>query len=390
MRILTDPSSLAAFCREATAAGSIALDMEFERERTYRPILQLIQIATPSDAVIVDPLALADLSALWEVVGSPDVETILHAAAQDMEIFYDKTGCVPRRLFDTQVAAALLGMGEQPGYADLLRRVLGLRLKKHERITDWGRRPLSPAQLDYALDDVRYLPQLRDRLHADLERMGRLEWLEEELAHFAQLRNYERDPQTLWMRVARHRSLDGRGLAVLRELAIWREEEARRRNVPRGRVVQDDVLVEVARRQPRQEDDLRVLRRLNPREIERSVEVILATVRRALEIPQQDYPVLPPLGEDDPELDVTIDLLSVFVRNRAREAKIAASYLATKRELSDLVAAARHQRNRNGTPLLLQGWRYELVGRDLLRLMQGQMVLRVDPRTSRVQIIERE
>lgn len=388
MTLLSDLDSLAAFCAKARAGGSIAIDMEFERERTYRAILQLVQIATADEAVLVDPLAMPDLAPLWELVTDPSIETILHAATQDMEIFYDKAGAVPRRLFDTQVAAALLGMGEQPGYADLLRRVLGLRLKKHERVTDWGRRPLSKAQLEYAVDDVRYLHRLRDTLYQQLEKMGRLEWLMQELAYYEDVQTYVRDPGTLWLRVSRHRSLDGRSLAVLRELAIWREDEAARRNIPRARVVQDDVLVDIARRQPLQAEDLKALRRLNAREAERSASIILAAVQRGMQVPQSDFPVLPPMGEEDPDLDVTVDLLNVFVRNRARETKIAPSYLATKRDLSHLVAAARSSGRRNGTPLLMQGWRYELVGRDLVRLLEGQMVLGIDPGSSRVRVTE--
>jgi ribonuclease D len=279
-------------------------------------------------------------------------------------------------------------MGEQPGYADLLRRVLGLRLKKHERVTDWGRRPLSKAQLEYAVDDVRYLHRLRATLHHQLEKMGRLEWLAQELAYYEDVQTYVRDPRSLWLRVSRHRSLDGRSLAVLRELAIWREDEAARRNIPRARVVQDDVLVDIARRQPQQAEDLKALRRLNAREAERSAGIILAAVQRGMQAPSSDLPVLPPIGEEDPDLDVTVDLLNVFVRNRARETKIAPSYLATKRDLSHLVAMARSSSKRNGTPQLMQGWRYELVGRDLVRLLEGQMVLGIDPGNSRVRVTE--
>jgi len=260
MQILTRIGDLEAFCHRAREHGSLALDTEFERERTYKPILQLLQAATPEEAVIVDPLALEDLTPLWELVADPEVETILHAAGQDLEIYYDKTRQLPRNLFDTQVAAALVGMGEQPGYADLLRRILKIRLQKHERVTDWGRRPLSDAQLKYALEDVLHLHDLRNYLHTDLEKRGRLTWLSEELSHYESIDNYEVDRRRLWLRVSRHRSLDRRGLAVLRELADWRERTAQRRNIPRQRVVKDEMLVELARRQPKEPDDMRALR----------------------------------------------------------------------------------------------------------------------------------
>jgi len=387
MEILTRAGDLSSFCRRVRAAGTLALDTEFERERTYKPILQLVQAATRDEAVIIDPLALPDLDPLWELVADPEVETILHAAGQDMEIFYDKTRTVPRSLFDTQVAGALLGMGEQPGYADLLRRVLDVTLKKHERITDWGRRPLSEAQLNYALDDVVYLHRLRDILAERLEERGRLPWLAEELAHYERVDNYELDHRRLWLRVSRHRSLDRRGLAVLRELADWRERTAARRNIPRNRVVQDEMLVEIARRQPKRPDDLKALRRLHPKEIARSGEEIVAMVAEGLAVPKEDLPVLPRIPEEDPELNVTADLLAVLLRHVARQASIATSYLATKK---DLVRLIQHQRNGNDVepPRILTGWRHDLAGRTLVRLLEGELCLRVDPRSKRVRIEE--
>ena len=239
INILTRADELVEFCSRVRKHGSLALDTEFERERTYKPILQLVQAATPDEAVIVDPLELRDLTPLWQLVADPKIETILHAASQDLEIYWEQAHELPRNLFDTQVAGALLGMGEQPGYADLLRRVLDVRLKKHERVTDWGRRPLSEGQLRYALDDVAYLHELRDELTRDLEELGRRDWLDEELSYYEDIETFEVDKTRLWMRVSRHRSLRARGLAILRELAAWREDKARTRNIPRGRVIQD-------------------------------------------------------------------------------------------------------------------------------------------------------
>jgi ribonuclease D len=387
MEILTRPGDLSSFCRRAVRTGSLALDTEFERERTYKPVLQLVQAATREEAVIIDPLALPDLGALWDLVADPSMETILHAAGQDMEIFYEKTRTVPRNLFDTQVAGALLGMGEQPGYADLLRRVLDVRLKKHERITDWGRRPLSDAQLAYALDDVVHLHPLRDVLASRLEERGRRGWLTEELAHYESVDHYEVDHRRLWLRVSRHRSLDRRGLAVLRELADWRERTAARRDIPRNRVVQDEMLVEIARRQPERPEDLKALRRLHPKEIARSGEEIVEAVARGQAVPKNELPVLPRIPEEDPELNVTADLLAVLLRHLARGASIATSYLATKK---DLVRLIQHLRNGadDDPPRILAGWRHELAGRTLVRLLEGELCLRVDAATGRVRIEE--
>src|SRR5262245_32928999 len=267
------------------AHGTFGLDMEFQRERTYRPRLQLVQVSLPETPLLIDPLALPALDPLWDLVADASVEKIVHAGAQDMEIVFARSGLLPRNVFDTQVAAALLGMGDQIGYANLIGRVLGKRVKKGETITDWSIRPLSKAQVDYALDDVRYLHELRARLWERLAERGRESWLREEVEHYEVRDTYERDPQTLWMRISRMRSLDRRGLAVLRELAIWREEEAQRRDEPRGRIVADETLVEIARRAPKKPEDLKPLRTLHPRELARSGGGLVAAVRKGLDVP---------------------------------------------------------------------------------------------------------
>ena len=416
--ILTRIGDLEAFCRRARAHGSVAIDTEFERERTYKPILQLVQAATVDEAVAIDPLALDDLSPLWDLIADEEIETIFHAAGQDLEIFYDKTHRLPHHLFDTQVAAALLGMGEQPGYGDLVRRVLDIRLKKKERITDWGQRPLKPSQLRYALDDVRYLHPLRDKLAARLKEQGRLEWLREELAYYETIENYELDHRRLWLRVSRHRSLDRQGLAILRELADWRERTAARRNLPRNRVVTDEMLVEIARRRPHHPNELSALRRLHPREIARSGSEIVEAVQIGLQTPRENWPTLPAIPEDDPELNVTADLLAVLLRKLTREARIATSHVATKKELVRLVRYVRdeHAAGRKVEPWqsphesssggeqqkeetrsampddhrlkILTGWRWELAGRCLVRLLSGETTLSIDPKALRVELHE--
>ena len=386
--ILTRIGDLEAFCRRAREQQSVAIDTEFERERTYKPVLQLIQAATRDEAVVIDPLALDDLTPLWGLIADPKVETILHAAGQDLEIFYDKTRHLPLGLFDTQVAAALLGMGEQPGYGDLVRRVLDVRLEKKERITDWGQRPLKETQLRYALNDVVYLHPLRDKLVRRLKEKNRLEWLHEELSHYENVENYELDHRRLWLRVSRHRSLDRQKLAILRELADGREKTAARRNLPRGRVVSDEMLVEIARRRPDKVDDLHALRRLHPREIVRSGEELIEAVEKGLACPKKEWPVLPSIPEDDPELNVTADLLAVLLRKLTREAHIATSHVATKKDLVRLVHHVKDKRKDDEHLKILGGWRYELAGRCLMRLLSGETTLSIDPEKLRVQLHE--
>jgi ribonuclease D len=323
-------------------------------------------------------------------VADPAIETILHAASQDLEIFYDKTRTLPHGIFDTQVAAALLGMGEQPGYADLLRRVLDVRVKKQERVTDWSQRPLREAQIQYALNDVIYLHDLRDQLSTRLKRKGRLRWLAQELAHFEELEEYEIDHRRLWRRVSRHRSLDGKGLAVLRELADWRERSAARRNVPRNRVVTDDVLIDLSRRKPKAVEELQVLRRLHSREIQRSGEEILQAVQRGLKTPRTDWPKLPSIREDDPDILLTADLLSVFLRGITRKASIATSYVATKKDLVRFIERVKDGEDSADHLPLMKGWRYELAGRHLLAMLEGKVSLSVKAKNRHVQVMEKD
>lgn len=378
MELLTRTDQLSAFAAEARSADAIALDMEFERERTFRPVLQLVQLATRDRAVLIDPLAVEDLGPLWDLVADSGVNILFHAGRQDLEIFWHESGGrLPHNLVDTQIAAALLGMGEQIGYADLVRRVLDVHLKKGERTTDWGRRPLTEAQMQYALDDVLYLHGVADALLARLEERGRTQWLHEEMAFYSDPHTWERSPDELWTRISRHRSLSGKNLAVLRELAVWREETAARRNIPRNRVVADDVLVDLARRLPTKVRDLGALRRLHPREIERSGEELVAAIQRGLDLPKEDWPRLPKARQDDSDLNLAIDLLTTFVKLRAREVEIAASYLGNKKDVTSFAYAHKSGRDR-GTLPLGHGWRYELVGRDLERILDGELRFAVE------------
>lgn len=378
MEVLTRPEQLREFATAARGADPVALDMEFERERTFRPILQLVQVATRDRAVLVDPLAIEDLGPLWDLVADPDVPILFHAGRQDLEIFWHESGGrLPHNLVDTQIAAALLGMGEQIGYADLVRRTLDVNLKKGERTTDWGRRPLSEAQLKYALDDVLYLHRVADILLEELEARGRDQWLREEMAFYGQEGTWERSPEEMWTRISRHRSLSGKNLAVLRELAVWREETAARRNIPRNRVVADDVLVDLARRLPKRVEELGALRRLHPREIERSGDALVAAVQRGLDLPQEEWPRLPKTRQDDADLNLAIDLLTTFVKLRARELEIAASYLGNKKDVTSFAYAHKAGRDRDRLALG-HGWRHELVGRDLERILDGRLHFSVE------------
>jgi ribonuclease D len=375
------------------AHGSFGLDMEFQRERTYRPRLQLVQVSLADEPLLIDPLAVTDLAPLWDIVADPGVEKIVHAGAQDMEIVFARSGFLPRNIFDTQIAAALLGLGDQIGYANLISRMLHKRLKKGETITDWSMRPLTSAQVDYALDDVRYLHELRDRLWNKLDSMGRSSWLREEVEHYEDRGTYERDPETLWMRISRMRSLDRKGLSILRELAIWREEEANRRDEPRGRVVSDETLVEIARRAPKRPEDMKNLRTLHPRELSRSGPGMVEAVQRGASAPEDTWPRLEAARPEDDRFSITVDLLEVVLRARALENEIAPSYLGNRADLARLIESSRRGNGKRGAedhePLLLTGWRRELVGDELVAFLEGQAQLEVDKTTGYVRVLGR-
>jgi ribonuclease D len=383
--IITRPNELADAAGTLRRHGAFALDMEFERERSYWPKLQLVQVAVPDLVAAIDPLALEDLSPLYDLIADPAIEKITHAGRQDAEIFFLKTGKAPACIYDTQIAAALVGLGEQVGYAVLVQRLLGVRVVKHERVTDWGRRPLSEAQLEYALNDVRHLLQIRDALNADLRELGRETWFREETAFYSDPDLYRHDPDRLYMKVARWRSLDRRGLGVLRELVGWREEEAMRRDLPRQRVVPDDVLIELAGRRPKRAADLLPLRRLHPKEIERGGEAIVAAVGRGMALAEAELPHPPKPPREDPDASLAADLLAVLLRMRAREIRIAPSYLGTQKDVLELVNWLADKRE-GPPPRLIEGWRREVVGNDLAEIYEGRVSLRVDPQSGQVTV----
>lgn len=392
MSFVDNKAELERIVERLRSHGSFGLDMEFQRERTFRPRLQLVQVSTPDESLLIDPLAFDELDSLWDVVADPSIEKIVHAGAQDMEIVWARSGQLPRNVFDTQIAAALLGLGDQIGYANLISRMLHRRLKKGETVTDWAIRPLSTGQVEYALDDVRYLHELRDKLWTKLSSMGRETWLREEVEHYEVRGTYERDPQTLWARISRMRSLDPKGLSILRELAIWREEEAARRDEPRGRIVADETLVEIARRAPRKPEDMKPLRTLHPRELARSGAALVAAVATGLKAPEDTWPRLDPIKPEDERFSISVDLLEVVLRARALENEIAPSYLGTRADIAQLIevtvgSGSRRKSAKETEPLLLTGWRRQLVGDELVAFLEGRASLKIDEATGFVHVL---
>lgn len=357
------------------SAGSMALDTEFMREKTYRARLCLVQVAALEHIFILDPLSGLDLTALAELISDPEIEVLVHAGKQDLEIFYEAYGCVPKNVFDVQVAAGFAGYGSSLPYGRLVETVIGLPVEKGESYTDWCRRPLTEAQMRYAADDVRYLSAVSQRLRERLEELNRLRWVEEELEGLERPDAYGMDHERIWKRVAGRGSLRGHQVAVLRELATWREEAAARRDLPRGWVLKDPTLIELARRAPRSIDALRSIRGMNPKEADRSGAEILAAVERGRHAPKVELEK-PPSRAVQARARMLAGLADALVRARCERASIASEAVTTRSELEALLAGVVSGDADPSKHRLLQGWRRELAGDAIVGLASGEIALR--------------
>lgn len=373
MKTLTTTQELAAFCEQAAAHPYVTVDTEFLRERTYYSKLCLVQLAYPStdegSAVLVDPLAEGlSLDPLLDLFRNPDVVKVFHAARQDLEIFWVESGVFPTPLFDTQVAAMVCGFGEQAGYETLVRKICKQGLDKTSRFTDWSRRPLTQAQQTYALADVTHLRQIYEYLAAELAKTGRSHWVAEELQILTNPATYDIQPEEAWKRV-KTRTNSGKFLAVVKELAKFRETHAQTNNVPRNRVIKDDALVELASTKPQTISDLGGSRLLL-REARKGViaEGILAAVKRGIDCPPEKLPKVDKSREKLQVNPALADLLRVLLKSKTESAGVAAKLIAPS---SDLDAIAAGERD---VPAL-SGWRYEVFGEDALRLCEGKIAL---------------
>lgn len=375
---------LRSLCRHLRQSDRLALDTEFVSERTYVPQLGLIQVAGNGLLAIVDPLAVPSLDPLIELLQDPALEKVVHAGRQELEIFCACGYGLPQPIFDVQIAAAFLGYGEQASYAHLVKELIGPRLQKKETFTNWLQRPLRRSQLEYALEDVEYLLPLAEKLQERLAARGRLAWAQEEFTKLTvQVRWPRVEAGQEYQLVAGWSRLDRRSLAVLRELAAWREQEAQRRNWPRRRVLADGLLIEVARCHPTHPRELRDIRALPRRIVETDASEVIKAVQRGLQTPESDLPQRPSTLPSEPHQAAVVDLLAAIIKMRALEMGIAPRLLATQQDLQDLV-----QRFHNGQAAslpLLQGWRGEAVGADLLAFLNGTTALRLNPATGRVQ-----
>ena len=382
MKPITTTAALADACERLARHPFVTVDTEFLRESTYYPLLCIAQMASAEEAAVIDALAEGiDLTPFYELMTDQRVLKVFHAARQDIEIVWHQAQQIPCPVFDTQVAAMVLGYGDAISYDQLVQRVTGDTLDKTLRFTDWSRRPLSPEQLAYAVSDVTHLRDVYLALAADLERRGRTEWVQEEMRVLTSPETYRADPQTAWERI-KTRARRPREIAILMEVAAWREREAQARDVPRGRVLKDDAVADIATHAPTTAERLASLRSL-PKGFERSKwgQEILDAVQRGVArdpstLPQFDRP------KSAPNVTATVELLKVLLRMTSEQNGVAAKVIATVDDLERLAA------DDLADVAALKGWRREMFGEHALALKHGRVALAVEK--GRVVAVARE
>ncbi|WP_085219726.1 ribonuclease D [Allosphingosinicella indica] len=372
--LITDSESLLKLCERLAAGPFVAVDTEFMRENTYWPDLCLVQIGNEAEAAAIDPKADGlDLAPLLNLlVNNEDVLKVFHAGGQDIEIIYNLTGATPHPLFDTQIAAMALGLGEQIGYSNLVESLLGHNIDKGARFTDWARRPLDARQIDYAIGDVTHLATLFPKMLGKLRKTGRGAWLDQEMERLADPSNYANDPAQAWKRV-RFPSRKPEALGILKALAAWREIEARSKNLPRGRIMKDETLADVAAHPPSNQESLGRVRGLSAAWKTNDIGArMMDALAAAHPLPASEMPAredrAPGLGKEGA---LVADLLKLLLKIRARESNVAARLIARSEEL-EMLAAGR----RDGLSIL-QGWRFDEFGRDALDLVEGRLAFAV-------------
>lgn len=367
-------SQLASFCEQASSADVLAVDTEFMREKTYYPRLCLLQVATREQIACIDPLAISKLDPLWRLFANRDCVKVLHAARQDIEVIFQASGQASGTLlapvFDTQVAAALCGYGDQIGYANLVEEILGIQLDKSMTRTDWSRRPLPQDALEYAADDVRHLFEVHEHLVRRLDEHGRLEWLEPEMHALLDESQYQPDPSRAWQRVKGMQRLKPRQIARLQALAAWREEEAMRADRPRQWILRDEAMIFMAQRPPKNTADVANVRGVEEKTARKFGETIVSLMESAenaeppADIPGKKHKL--DLGQE-----AQLDLLMAALRKLAADAELAPASIASRKDLEKLV------RGDMDAPVL-KGWRRAAAGDRLLEVLAGKLTLRSD------------
>ncbi|HHZ69114.1 MAG TPA: ribonuclease D [Methylococcaceae bacterium] len=365
IQYINTPEKLALLCQDLAGAPWLALDTEFLREKTYYSKFCLLQIATPSLVACVDPLALETIDNLLDIIYNPEIVKVFHSARQDLEIFYHLRGSLPAPVFDTQVAAPLLGFQDNPGYAMLVSSWLNVNLTKEHTRTDWSSRPLSEGQVAYAADDVIYLAEIYQRMLKKLTDLGRLSWLKDDFDHLSDVTVYQANPEQAWLKIRGLKKLTKKQLSVAQSLAQWRERIAQQENRPRNWLLRDDLIIDLARLQPNKIGELIKVRNLHERTVKRHGHELCALIQQAVQKEPVQRVETVANAEKNHHHDAIVDVLNAVVRIRAKENSINPSVLASRKQLDELLQNA-------SDSCLLQGWRASMVGNELLAIISGE------------------
>jgi len=357
------------FVLRSASSKILAIDTEFMREKSYYAHLCLIQIASDTEVAVIDPFSIRKLSALGPLLENRAIVKLFHAGKQDLEILYRETGVLPKPIFDTQIAAALLGHTQQIGYAALVQAECEVRLSKIESFTDWSRRPLSESQISYAEEDVTYLPTIYEKMRAKLIEKGRLKWLDDDFDELLAQTSYEEDPYDRFKHLKRANQLSRKQLAAAREFAAWRELEAQRRDLPRKWIVADEQIIEVCKREARNTSELYMVRGLKERLDHKEAQDIIARMVAAFDSEPETWPDLDRGKKNEPNVDVEVELMSALARLRSKQYGVAFQTLVPHDELSQLARGYRKNIS------IIAGWRRNLVGKELLKLLNGELSL---------------
>ena len=371
MAVIADSTSLTKFCDRLIKSSYITVDTEFMRDQTYWPRLCLVQIANEHEAAAIDTLAKGiDITPLLNLLTNPRILKIFHAARQDLEIFYRLMGKLPSPIFDTQIAAMVCGFGDSAGYDTLVRKLTDETIDKSSRFTDWALRPLSQRQINYALGDVTHLRQVYIKLNEMLGQNNRHNWMDEELSILRDTKNYTFEPEDAWRRI-KYRAPKPRFLAILKEVAAWREIEAQNKDIPRNRIVRDESLIEISHHAPKTINDLSRARGLSLKKAEGSLgKALLNAVKVGLNVPSEN---LPEVKRDAPlpkGIGPITDLLKVLLKLKCEKHDVAQKLIATVNDMEQIAAFGQ-----NANVPALQGWRQEVFGIDALRLRSGQLAM---------------
>ena len=360
---------LASFCERATKSDVLAIDTEFMREKTFYPKLCLIQLATRSEIVLVDPLSIPDLTDLCKLFLDKKITKIFHACSQDLELIYDIFSCLPKPVFDTQVAAAFLGHRFQIGYGPLVDALCHVHLPKAESLTDWTRRPLAEEQLEYAADDVRYLPRMYDTLLHELKEKERYAWFLEEMHEVCNEHHVIKKPQEAYLHMRRISSLTRKQLAIAREIGIWRDVIASHKDIPRKWVIPDEIVIDLCKSAPKTMERLERIRSVDTLSIE-DKQTLLQAIEKGVACPRELYPTTKRHERASQEMESVVDLMYALVRLQSEKTGVATQLLATRDDLCAFVRGVSDTQ-------LSDSWRFEMIGQKLQALMEGRVGLTV-------------